>query len=135
MEQPVMGDHADEGAGSQEGIDRPKRAIFNSCANVCGEMVIEDFVVLAEEHLGQFVPFQRAEQEESQECRVDPGANAIARDQCKHAMVVALSVRFVGKYLKTKASLTPAALAISLVVVPLNPFAAKSEAAAAMRLA
>jgi hypothetical protein len=37
--------------------------------------------------------------------------------------------------LKTKASLTPAALAISFVVVPLNPFAAKSEAAATMRLA
>src|SRR5262245_34529292 len=44
-------------------------------------------------------------------------------------------MRFVGRYLKTKAALTPAAVAMSFVVVPLNPFAAKSEAAATMRLA
>jgi hypothetical protein len=52
MDQTVMDDHADEGAGCQEGIDRPKRAVFNPCANVRSEMVIEHFVVLAEEHLG-----------------------------------------------------------------------------------
>ena len=52
MEQPVMDDHANEGAGCQEGIDRAKRAVFNPCANVRSEVIIEHFVVFAEEHLG-----------------------------------------------------------------------------------
>ncbi len=47
-----MDDHADERAGCQEGIDRAKCAVFNPCANVRGEVIVEHFVVLAEEHLG-----------------------------------------------------------------------------------
>ena len=41
------------------------------------------------------MPFERAEQEESQERRIDAGANAIARDQRKDTMVVA----FLGRRL------------------------------------
>ena len=47
-----MDDHADEGAGCQEGIDRAERSVFNSGTYVCGEVVVEHFVVFAEEHLG-----------------------------------------------------------------------------------
>jgi hypothetical protein len=52
MQQTVMDDHADERAGRQERIDRAKRTVGNSCSNVRGEVIVEHFVVLAEEHLG-----------------------------------------------------------------------------------
>src|SRR2546428_13765134 len=51
------------------------------------------------------------------------------------ARIAAYSARLVGKYLKSSASLIPAVLAISRVVVPLKPFWANKEAAAAMMLA
>ena len=51
------------------------------------------------------------------------------------AMIAAYSARLVGKYLKSSASLMPAVFAISRVVVPLKPFWANKEAAAAMMLA
>ena len=116
-------------------------------------------VLLAEEHVRQLVAFRGAEEQQSEHRRIGAGANAIACDERKNAVVVPLSgqllrrrsrsslsgafsariavyrARLVGKYLNTRASLTPAALAISLVVVPLKPFSAKKAAADEIRLA
>src|SRR5256885_16116291 len=50
------------------------------------------------------------------------------------AMIAAYSARLVGKYLKSSASLMPAGLAISRVVVPLKPFSADKEGAGTMVL-
>jgi hypothetical protein len=51
------------------------------------------------------------------------------------ARIAAYKARFVGKCLKTRASLIPAVRAISFVVVPLKPFAAKRAVAAEIILA
>ena len=86
----MVHDHADEGPGGQERIDTAERAVLNPGLDVGRQMVVKHFVVFAEKHVGQFVAFQRAEQQESQQSGVDAGADPIARDQGKDTPVVPL---------------------------------------------
>ncbi len=61
VKKPVVDDRSDKGAGGQQGVHVPERPLGNSQFDIGGEAVIEDPVMFPEEHLAEFVAFQRAE--------------------------------------------------------------------------
>ena len=65
MQEAMVDDHPDEGAGGNERIHLMKRSFEDSGLNVCGQVIVQDSMMFSEKHLGSFMAFERAEQEQS----------------------------------------------------------------------
>src|SRR5438445_270365 len=158
MQQPVIHDHADEGLGGEQRVHLPERAFLGAAGDVAGQEFIKHSMPVPEEHVREFVSFECAEEQQAEQRRIGATMDAEAGDEREDphvlplvrrfldgrheleswllaAMIAAYSTRLVGKYRNRSASLIPAVFAISRVVVPLKPFWANKEAAAAMMLA
>lgn len=92
-----MDDHPDERASGEQRIYVAEGPFADSGLDIRGEVVVKNAVVLAEEHLGQFVAFERAKEQKSQEGGVHTGSDAEASDQGKDSTVIALSRRFLNR--------------------------------------
>ena len=84
----MMDDHPNEGAGGEQRIHLAEGSLSDSRSNIRREMVVEDAVVFSEKHLGQFMAFERAEQEQSQQGAIHPWPNPEAGDQREHPAVI-----------------------------------------------
>ncbi len=70
VEQAMVHDHPDEGTGGEQGIDAAKGPLCDPRLDVSGQVIVEHPVVFIEEHFGEFMAFQRAEEKQAQEGRV-----------------------------------------------------------------
>jgi len=61
VKEAVMDDHSNECSGGEQRIHLAKSALADSGPDVCGEVIVKDSVVFPEEHVRQFMTFERAE--------------------------------------------------------------------------
>ena len=61
VKEPVMDDHSNECSGGEQRIHLAKSPFADSGLDICGEVVVKDPVVFPEEHVRQFMTFERAE--------------------------------------------------------------------------
>lgn len=66
----LVNNHADEGLGRVEGVYVPERPVLDARFYIVAEKHVDVFDVGFEEHVGEVVPFERAEVEETHEGRV-----------------------------------------------------------------
>ena len=91
VQEAMVDDHPDERSRGQQGIDRAKGSFLNPGFDIAGQIIVDDPMLLAEEHVGQFVALQAAEQEEPQHGGVGAGADAVTGDQRKEPLVIPLA--------------------------------------------
>jgi hypothetical protein len=88
MKKAMMDDHPNEGAGGEQWVDLEECSLSDSCSDIRRKMVIEDAVVFPEKHLGQFMAFERAEEQQSQQGAIHSWPNPEAGDQREHPAVI-----------------------------------------------
>jgi hypothetical protein len=57
VQEPMVNHHADEGPGSEKGVQVTKSPLIDSGSNIVGQMVVKHFVMLAKKDIGQLVSF------------------------------------------------------------------------------
>ena len=59
----MVKDDTEEGSGSKHWINRTEGTILDTSANVAGEQIVKDSILLLKKHVGQLMPFQSTEKE------------------------------------------------------------------------
>jgi hypothetical protein len=59
----MVEDDTEEGSGGKHWIDRTESPILDASANVAGEQIVKDSILLLEKHVGQLMSLQGTEQE------------------------------------------------------------------------
>lgn len=95
MQETMVNDHSNERTGGEQWVHLVECSFTDSCLDVGGEMVVKNAMVFPEEHLGQFVAFERAEEQQSQEGGIHAGSDAETGDQRKYSAVIPLSGEFL----------------------------------------
>jgi len=60
VQEAMMDNDPDERSRGQQRIDRAKGSFLNPGLDIAGQIIVDDPMLLAEEHVGQFVTFQAA---------------------------------------------------------------------------
>ena len=66
VQQPVIDDHADERLGGEQRVHFPEHAVSRTARDVSSQEFIKHPVPVPEKHVRQFMPFQRAEEQQPQ---------------------------------------------------------------------
>ena len=99
-----MEDDTEEGSGGKHGIDRAEGAVLDASANVAGEQIVKDSILLLKKHVGQLMPFQGAEKEQAKQRRIGALSDSIAGEQREEPFIIPFLGGFFDRLLATRSS-------------------------------
>lgn len=84
----MVDDDPEKRSGRKQWIDRTERAVVNASANIAGEEIVKDAILLLKKHIGQFMSFQGTEQEQAKQCRIRTLSDSIAGQQREEPCII-----------------------------------------------
>ncbi len=86
----MVEDDTEEGSGGQHRVDWTERAILDASANVAGQQIVKDAILLLKKHVGQLVTFQGAEKKQPKQRRIRALPDSIAGEEHEEPLIISI---------------------------------------------
>jgi hypothetical protein len=94
----MVEDDTEEGSGGKHRVDWPERAILDASANVAGQQIVKDTILLLKKHVGQLVTFQGAEKKQPKQRRIRALPDSIAGEKLEEPLIISILDGLLGGF-------------------------------------